>query len=77
MMTVVLMGSVCMVLKKYIRLPWLCALLRVVCVLLLLGMVAGRLLCGCHWFTDILGSVLVSIALLALFSAVTDGADNG
>ena len=76
MMTVVIMGSVCMVLKKYIRLPWLCVLLRSCCAALLLGMVAGRFLCGCHWFTDILGSVLVSVALLALFGAVIhrDGA---
>ena len=32
-----------------------------------------RLLSGVHWFTDILGGVLVSLALLALFSAVIDG----
>ena len=40
-------------------------------------MVFGRLFCGCHWFTDILGGVLVSLAMLALFSAVIDGADAG
>lgn len=73
----VILGSVCMVLKKYVKNPGLCTLLRLVCILLILAMIAGRLLCGCHWFTDILGGMLVSLALLALFGAVIHGADNG
>ena len=77
MLVMVILGSVCMVLGKYIRTPGLCALLRVVCVALILGMIAGRLLCGCHWFTDILGGVLLSCALLALYAAVIDGAEGG
>ena len=77
MMTIVILGSVYMVLKKYVKQPALCAALRVLCILLILVMVCCRFLSGCHWFTDILGGVLVSLALLALFSAVIDGADNG
>ena len=77
MLVMVILGSVCMVLGKYVRAPGPCMLLRVLCVVLILVMIAGRLLCGCHWFTDILGGVLLSCALLALFSAVIDGADNG
>ena len=77
MMAVVILGSVSMVLKKYVKIPALCALLRVLCVLLILVMVCCRFLSGCHWFTDILGGVLVSLALLALFSAVIDEGNNG
>ena len=76
MLTFVILGSVSMVLKKYVKAPVLCALLRVAAAALILVMVLGRLLCGCHWFTDILGGVLVSLALLALFGAVIDGESN-
>ncbi len=77
MLVMVILGSVCMVLKKYVRSPGLCTVLRLLCILLILAMICGRLLCGCHWFTDILGGVLVSAAMLFLFAAVIDGADNG
>ena len=68
----VIMGGILMILEKYVKLPWLCALLRLAALAIILIMVFGRLYCGCHWFTDILGGVLVSGALLALCSAVID-----
>ena len=71
-LVMVILGSVCTVLKKYIANAGLCTLLRLLCVLLIIVMVLGRLFCGCHWFTDILGGVLLGCALLALFSAVID-----
>ena len=77
MLTCVILGSAGIVLRKYVKSPALCTLLKLVCVLLILAMVFGRLLCGCHWFTDILGGVLVSLALLALFDAVIDMPTNG
>ncbi len=80
MMAVVILGSVCMTLKKYVKNPALCAVLRVLCVLLILTIVCCRFLSGCHWFTDILGGVLASLAMLALFDAVAfgdGGADQG
>lgn len=43
----------------------------VACVLCVL-MVAGRLLAGVHWFTDILGGVLLSLGLLSLYRAICD-----
>ncbi len=76
MLTFTILGSVCIVLRKYVKNDGLRALLRALCVLLILAMVCGRLLCGCHWFTDILGGVLVSCAMLAFFDAVSEEADN-
>ncbi len=76
MLTFTILGSVCIVLRKYVKNDGLRALLRALCVLLILAMVCGRLLCGCHWFTDILGGVLVSCAMLALFDAASEEPDN-
>jgi undecaprenyl-diphosphatase len=76
MLTVTILGSVCIVLRTYVKNDGLRVLLRVVCVLLILAMVFGRLLCGCHWLTDILGGVLVSCAMLALFDAAIDTDTN-
>ena len=75
-MSIVILGSAALVMKKYVPSPALCTLLRIACVLLILVMVCCRFLSGCHWFTDILGGVLVSLALLFLFSAVIDNNGN-
>jgi undecaprenyl-diphosphatase len=45
------------------------ALVRIVCFLVTLVTVAGRLYCGVHWCTDIIGGILLSTTLLLLFSA--------
>ena len=45
-------------------------LVRVICFLVTLVTVAGRLYCGVHWCTDIIGGILLSTTLLLLFSAV-------
>ncbi len=76
-MVIVILGSAALALKKYVKSPALCALLRIACVLLILIMVCCRFLSGCHWFTDILGGVLVSAAMLCLFDAVAFGDEDG
>ena len=66
------MGSTVMVLKKYIKGDALRMGLQAGCVLIAAVTVAGRLLSGVHWVTDIAGGVLLSCALLALFSLLWD-----
>ena len=48
--------------KKALR-----VLLSVVSVIMILLMVSGRLLSGCHWATDIIGGVLYSAAIVSLY----------
>ena len=38
-------------------------------------MVIGRLLSGVHWFTDIIGGILLSLGLVSLYAAVTQKRD--
>lgn len=48
-------------------------LVRILCFLTVLFTVGGRLWCGVHWLTDIIGGILLSATLLFLFAAVVAG----
>lgn len=72
MLICVIMGSAAMLLKKYVQKETLRFALGMVCNVIMAVTVIGRLICGVHWFTDILGGVLISAVLLFLYSAVTD-----
>lgn len=41
-------------------------------IIIILVTIVGRMLSGVHWFTDILGGILISLALVFLFYSVTD-----
>lgn len=70
MLTITVMGSTILVLKHFIEKDGLRKVLQVLCWLVLLATVAGRLVCGVHWLTDIIGGLLLSLGLLNLFTAV-------
>ncbi len=72
MLGFVILGSCMTVLNKYIRSKRLCGLLITACGILILVMIFGRLISGVHWFTDILGSILISAVLLFLFIGALD-----
>ena len=70
MLVCVIMGSAVMLTGRYIKNKPLCVLLKVFCALTIGITVIGRLISGVHWFTDILGGVMISAALLSLYSAI-------
>lgn len=72
MLICVIMGSAAMLLKKYVQDDTLRFVLGMVCNVIMAVTVIGRLICGVHWFTDILGGVLISAVLLFAYSAVID-----
>ena len=70
MLVCVMMGSAFLIMHRYIKNKNLCRILQGICAVTIAVTVAGRLISGVHWFTDICGGILISTALLALFSGV-------
>ena len=70
MLVCVIMGSAVMIMKKYIKKKSLQRVLAVICYGIILVTVIGRLISGVHWFTDIVGGILISVSLLALYSLI-------
>ena len=70
MLIITVMASTAMVAGQYIHNKALRTIVRLLCDAAIAVTVFGRLYCGVHWFTDIIGGVLLSITLLSLFSAV-------
>ena len=70
MLVCVIMGSAIMLIGKYLKEKPLCRALRGICAAIIGMTVIGRLIAGVHWFTDIVGGILISIFLLSLFSEV-------
>ena len=56
--------------NRYIINKPLNRILRVVCFVIIGVTVVGRLIAGVHWFTDILGGILISVTLLSLYEEV-------
>ena len=59
-----IIGSGMFVLPKYLKSKPLLIASEVVAGVLMVGIVAGRLASGAHWFTDIVGGVIISLALV-------------
>lgn len=72
LLTVVILVSAFMVMSKYVTNVPARMAAQAGCIVLVLIMMVGRVAAGVHWFTDILGAVLISSALLFMFSAVQD-----
>lgn len=70
MLVCVIMGSAMLLLGKYVKREALCTVLRVICAAIIGITVIGRLISGVHWFTDILGGVLISVTLLYLYADI-------
>ena len=74
MLIVTVMASTAMVLRKYIKSGFLRAIISLLCAAVIIVTVYGRLICGVHWFTDILGGILLSVTLVEFFGGVLHSA---
>lgn len=72
MLACVIFGSAIFVLDKYISDKKALSIFRWALSGVILVTVICRLLCGVHWFTDIIGGVLISGSLVFAFSAFLD-----
>ena len=70
MLILVVFGSAVEAMGAYIKRKGLRVALQLLGALGMVVTVVGRLLSGVHWLTDIVGSVLLSLALLNLYRAV-------
>lgn len=69
MLIIAVMASTSMVIRQYVKSRALTGLITILCTALIIITIGGRLYCGVHWATDIIGGILLSIALIELFSA--------
>lgn len=72
MLICVIMGSTIIMVKEYVEKISILRGIQIGCAVIMITTVIGRLVCGVHWFTDILGGVLISVALVFLFWACLD-----
>ena len=76
MLVCVIMGSAVLLLGKYVKSKVLCKALKIICATIIAITVIGRLISGVHWFTDILGGILISVMLLNLYAAILERIEN-
>ncbi len=73
MLIVCVMISAMMQIMKRVTNRTIGILLVAICLLITVLTVFGRLICGVHWLTDIVGAIFLSVALLyTYYSFVTD-----
>ena len=73
MLVCVIMGSAIMMIDRFIDNAKAASICKVVFAVILTLTVAGRLISGVHWLSDIIGGILISAALLMWFGAVVNG----
>ena len=71
LMTICLCGSSIIVNKKMFN-NKITKLMNILSLIIIFITVIGRLISGVHWFTDIVGGIFISIALLMTFHSVID-----
>lgn len=70
MLAIVVFGSVSMIISKYVGDNNISKIIKMSFNILIVIAIIGRLLSGVHWFTDIVGAILMSISLLLAYNSV-------
>lgn len=70
MLAVCVCGSAIILNKKLFKDFKQIKVVNILCAILLVTTVVGRLLSGVHWFSDIIGSIIISSALLMTFCSL-------
>ena len=71
MLILTIFGTAVAVLGDYIKNAKLVLLLKIVCLVIMALTIVGRLVCGVHWFTDIVGGVIISLFFINLYRDLT------
>ena len=70
MLAMCVLPTAMMQFRQYIRKMWLRKTVNILCGVFTAFMVLGRLVCGVHWFTDILGGMIFSAGMIFLYTGV-------
>lgn len=73
LLAVVVFVSAFLMFGRYVHSETAQAVLQVICIVLLVFTVVGRLLSGVHWLTDIIGGILLGAALLCVYVPLSKG----
>ena len=74
MLIIIVLGSVMLMLRNYISKTSLRLCCQFFFLLIIIAAILGRVICGVHWFSDIIGGMLISLTLLSLFSVFNEKA---
>ncbi|AOZ95893.1 phosphatase PAP2 family protein [Butyrivibrio hungatei] len=75
MLIVTVFATLTFVIGEYVKADKLQGLIRIVSLVIVCLTIVGRLVCGVHWFTDILGGCLISLCFINLFDHFLRKAD--
>ncbi len=70
MLILTILGSAISLAGRYINNPKVALIAKLLCIAIMWLTVICRLLSGVHWFTDIVGGVLISLCLISLFKSL-------
>lgn len=72
MLAMCVLPTAMMQFKRLIKNHRIKNVVNIICSLFTAFMVIGRLVCGVHWFTDILGGLIFSIAMILLYCSANN-----
>ena len=68
MLILTILGTARYAVKKLFQNPKIVQILQILCLVIMILTVIGRLICGVHWLTDIIGGLLISTSLVSFYS---------